>query len=62
MTGTAIAQGITVIAVPFLSRLYSPENFGVLSIFVGIGSTLSVWAALRYELAIVIPEKQEDSQ
>lgn len=61
MTGTALAQGITVIAVPFLSRLYSPENFGVLSIFVGIVSTLSVWAALRYELAIVLPEKQEDA-
>ncbi|MFB3883624.1 MAG: lipopolysaccharide biosynthesis protein [Thermodesulfobacteriota bacterium] len=61
MTGTALAHGVTVIGIPFLSRSYSPEHFGIFSIFVGIGSTLSVWAALRYELAIVLPEKQEDA-
>lgn len=61
MTGTALAQGITAAAIPILSRFYTPENFGILSIFVGISSIIAVWSALRYELAIVIPEKQEDA-
>jgi O-antigen/teichoic acid export membrane protein len=61
MTGTALAQGITSAAIPILTRFYNPENFGILSIFMGIASIITVWSALRYELAIVIPERQEDA-
>jgi lipopolysaccharide exporter len=61
MTGAVLAQGITAAAMPILTRFYNPENFGILSIFMGIASIITVWVALRYELAIVIPEKQEDA-
>ncbi len=61
MTGTALAQGITMATIPILTRFYIPENFGILSMFVGFASIITVWAALRYELAIVIPEKEEDA-
>ena len=61
MTGTALAQGITMATIPILTRFYNPEDFGILSIFIGIASIMTVWVALRYELAIVIPEKEEDA-
>jgi O-antigen/teichoic acid export membrane protein len=61
MTGTAISGAINAAVLPILSRCYAPENFGILSIFTGMVSLLAVWAAWRYELAIVLPEQQEDA-
>src|SRR5690606_42020419 len=34
--GTAGAQMILVLAAPLLTRLYSPEDFGVLAVYVGL--------------------------
>jgi O-antigen/teichoic acid export membrane protein len=61
MTGTAISGAINAAVLPILSRCYAPENFGILAIFTALVSILSIWAAWRYELAIVLPEKQEDA-
>lgn len=57
--GTVAAQLILLSAVPVLTRLYSPDDFGVLAVFVSVLSILSVVTCLRYELAIPIAE---DSQ
>lgn len=58
---TAAAQGLTVAASPFLTRLYTPEDFGVLAVFVGLLSVLAVVVGLRYELAIPLPEDDADA-
>ena len=50
--GTAAAQGINVILTPIITRIYSPEEFGVLSLFVALMGILSTVASLRYEWAI----------
>lgn len=52
--GTAIGQGITILASPFLTRFYSPEDFGLLATYISVLSVLVVIASLRYELAIPI--------
>ncbi|WHY12584.1 oligosaccharide flippase family protein [Peribacillus frigoritolerans] len=52
--GTAIGQGLLILASPFLTRFYSPEDFGLLAAYVSILSILVVIASLRYELAIPI--------
>ncbi len=57
--GTAIGQGIVVLATPVLTRLYSPSDFGLLGIYTSILSILVVIASLRFELAIPLPEKDE---
>lgn len=54
--GTAIGQGLTIIASPFLTRFYSPEDFGLLATYVSVLSILVVIASLRYELAIPLPK------
>lgn len=61
MTGTTAAQIIPFAVSPVLTRLYSPDDFGVLALFFSICSILSVVAAGRYELSIVIPEKDDDA-
>ena len=56
--GTSISQIIIIFCSPVLTRLYPPEAFGVYKIFVSITAILTVVANLRYELAIVLPEKK----
>jgi len=58
--GTASAQLVVLLAAPLLTRLYSPDDFGVLTVYIGILSLLSVIASLRYELAIPLPEDERE--
>lgn len=55
VTGTALAQIIPLVITPFLSRIYSPEQFGIFALFTAVLSSLSVLATGRYELAIGLP-------
>jgi lipopolysaccharide exporter len=60
-TGTSIAQIIPVLISPVLSRLFSPEDFGLLALYMSISGILSVFATGRYEMAIMLPKKNEDA-
>lgn len=57
--GAVGAQALMVIASPLLTRLYSPEDFGLLAVYASILSFFIVIASLRYEIAIPLPEKEE---
>jgi O-antigen/teichoic acid export membrane protein len=61
MTGTGLAQLIPLFITPILSRLYPPEQFGVLALFVSAVSSVSVLATGRYEFAIMLPRKDTDA-
>jgi len=61
MTGTTIAQAIPIAISPILTRLYSPEDFGVFALFIAITSIFGSIANGRYELAIMLPRKDEDA-
>lgn len=61
MSGTMIAQAIPLAIAPILTRLYSPSNFGVFALYTAIVSMLSVIVTGRYELAIILPESEEDA-
>lgn len=54
--GSAIGQAILLITTPIITRLYRPEDFGLLAIFVGILSISSIISSLRYELAIPLTQ------
>ena len=61
MTGTTMAQAIPIAIMPVLTRLYTPEEFGVLALFIAITAILGSISNGRYELAIMLPEKDEDA-
>lgn len=54
VSGSAIAQLIGIAASPLLSRLYSPESFGVVGLVISIVGVLSVVGSLKYEMALVV--------
>ena len=45
--GSALAQGITLVAAPLLTRLYTPQDYGLFGGFLGLRSLFSAIAALR---------------
>jgi len=53
-TGTAGGQFVLLITSPFLTRIYSPEDFGVFAIYTSVLSVLVVIVSLRYNLAILV--------
>ncbi len=60
-TGTMIAQVISILLVPVITRLYSPEYFGVAQLFLSIAALIVVVSSLSYHFAIMVSEKDEDS-
>lgn len=61
VSGTTIAQLLGILAAPVLTRLYAPEAFGLAAVFASITSIMGVIACLRYELAIMLPESDEEA-
>jgi O-antigen/teichoic acid export membrane protein len=61
-TGTAAAQGLSILFSPIITRIYSPEAFGILGSFVAIGSTISTIAAFSFPIAIVLPKQDEEAK
>ncbi|MBU0993173.1 MAG: oligosaccharide flippase family protein [Proteobacteria bacterium] len=61
ISGSVVAQGLTVLTLPILSRLFEPQAIGLSSLFLSITSFIGVLACLRYELAIMLPESNEDA-
>lgn len=60
-SGTTIAQLLGILASPILTRFYAPDAFGILAVFTSITSIIGVIACLRYELAIMLPESDEEA-
>lgn len=61
MTGTTIAQAIPIAISPILTRIYTPEDFGVFALYIGIVNFIAVVATARYEMAIVLPKSEKEA-
>jgi len=61
VTGTVLAQALGILAMPIVTRLFDPEAFGILALFTAIAGIVGVIACLRYHLAIMLPESNEEA-
>lgn len=60
ITGTSVAQAIPIAVSPVLTRIYSPEDFGTLALYMSLVSILSVIVTGQYDLAIMLPKSNTD--
>lgn len=60
--GSVVSQAIVLGATPFLSRLYGPEEFGVLAIFTASYAVLASLFTWKYELSIILPKEEETAR
>ncbi|OED64574.1 hypothetical protein A143_09670 [Vibrio splendidus ZS-139] len=59
--GTTIAQALPILISPILTRIYGPEDFGILAIYVALMSILGVISTGRYELSIMLPKSNAEA-
>ncbi|WP_416392028.1 oligosaccharide flippase family protein [Alloalcanivorax xenomutans] len=59
--GTAFSQVVSLIALPIITRIYAPEDFGVLALFSSIVTILAIAGCLRYEIAIPLPKSDDEA-
>ena len=52
VAGGAIAQALPLLLGPWLTRLYSPQQFGIYHLFAAVSANLAVVACARYEFAL----------
>jgi O-antigen/teichoic acid export membrane protein len=52
VAGGALAQALPLLLGPWLTRLYTPEQFGVYHLFAAVSANLAVVACARYEFAL----------
>lgn len=60
-TGVSIGQAIPLVISPILTRIYTPEDFGILALFLSIATLISVISSGRYEQAIMLPDSDEEA-
>lgn len=61
ISGAVIGQIITFLLAPILARLYSPNEFGVFALYSATIAILSIICCARYDLAIILPKKINES-
>lgn len=60
-SSTALGQGLTVLSLPLLTRLYSPSDLNSFALFAALLSIFSVISSLLYETAIVSAETNQEA-
>jgi O-antigen/teichoic acid export membrane protein len=62
MSGALIAQVVTLAFIPIITRLYTPEEFGLYSAFFALISIIGSVSSLKYDQAIMLPKSDKDAQ
>lgn len=60
-TGSVIAQGITFLFMLVLTRIYSPSDFGIFTLYISILSFIAIISTGKYDIAIVIAKNYTDA-
>lgn len=60
--GTVVAQVLTVLSTPILSRLYTPSDFGLLAVFLSLSGICAIFVTLRYETAVLVPSCNSEAK
>ena len=60
-SGLIVAQAIGILASPLLTRLYTPENYAAVALFLAIVSAIMPGACGKYEVGIVVAKTEHDA-
>lgn len=59
--GTGLAQTLPFLISPILTRMYSPDEFGILAFYMAAIAIVGVASTGRYELAILLPKLDSEA-
>jgi O-antigen/teichoic acid export membrane protein len=61
ISGTTLAQIISLAIYLVITRIYTPDDLGVFALFMSIESITVIIASGKYELAVMLPKKDSDA-
>lgn len=61
LSANVIAQAIGLLVYPVLTRMYSPEDFGLLNLFLSIGAIICLLSTSEYQSAILLPKEEKEA-
>lgn len=61
-SSTVLGQGLVILVQPLLTRIYRPEDFGLLALYASILSLAAVVVNLRYEQTIQLPKEESEAR
>lgn len=61
ISGSVIAQALSVLLIPIITRIYSPNDFGIFQLILSISGILAIVSTFSYQLSIMLPKEDEDS-
>lgn len=59
-SANVLAQAIGLLIYPALTRMYAPEDFGLMNLFLSIGGVLVLLTTMEYYNAIVLPQSERE--
>lgn len=59
--GNAAARFITIALVPLITRIYSPDAYGVFATIIAVSSIATAVSSLRYQNAVMLPKDERDA-
>ena len=61
ISGTTLAQAVSVLIYIVLSRIYTDEDFGIFGLYMNILNITIIFSTAKYELAILLPKSERES-
>jgi O-antigen/teichoic acid export membrane protein len=61
MIAAIVTKIVSIASAPFVTRLYTPADYGVLSVYLSAVGILSVVASLSFEQAILLPKDEKEA-
>lgn len=59
LTASVFVQIIGLLVYPILTRLYTPDDFGLINLFLSIAGILSLFATAEFQYSILLPKSEE---
>ncbi|MBO4361402.1 MAG: oligosaccharide flippase family protein, partial [Paludibacteraceae bacterium] len=57
LSANVVAQAVALLIYPFLTRIYAPEDFGLLSFFLNIGNLIILVSTMEYQYAVLLAKE-----
>ena len=61
LSANVVAQVVALLVYPVLTRLYAPEDFGLLTFFLNIGNLIVLVATMEYQYAVLLAKEHRES-
>src|SRR5206468_5929078 len=61
LAGGALAQALPLLLGPLLTRLYTPQDFGIYHLFAAVAANIAVVACARYEFALPLAADDDEA-